>query len=64
MLQANIIAHCCARLRDLILPFAAPRSNSSCRIATEGTNPPFRSINSSGEFEGFDIESPERCATK
>src|SRR5258706_14087632 len=40
----------------LLLPLAAPAQQQKLRIASEGANPPFSMINSSGEIEGFDVE--------
>jgi lysine-arginine-ornithine-binding protein len=50
---ARILALICVAL---LLPVAAPAQQQKLRIASEGANPPFSMINSSGEIEGFDVE--------
>jgi len=48
----RIIALACLAL---LLPFAAT-AQTKLRIATEGTNPPFSTIDASGEVAGFDVD--------
>jgi polar amino acid transport system substrate-binding protein len=40
----------------LLLPLATPAQELKLRIATEGANPPFSTIDSSGKLEGFDVD--------
>jgi len=64
MLQARIsriVALLCA---ILILSVAASAQALKLRIASEGTNPPFSVINSSGELEGFDIDIARALCAK
>jgi polar amino acid transport system substrate-binding protein len=49
---------------SLLLPFAAPAQQQKLRIATEGANPPFSTITSSGELQGFDVDIARALCTK
>ncbi len=46
------------------LPLSLSAQQQKIRIATEGANPPFSTINSSGELEGFDVEIARALCTK
>ena len=52
MLAAGILCLICA----FLAPLAALADQPKLRIASEGTNPPFSTIDSSGKLEGFDID--------
>ncbi len=64
MLQANILRIVALVCAILILPVAASAQQLKLRIASEGTNPPFSIINSSGELEGFDIDIARALCAK
>jgi lysine-arginine-ornithine-binding protein len=57
----RIFALICAAL---ILPLAAPAEQLKLRIASEGANPPFSTINSNGEIQGFDIDIARALCAK
>ncbi len=64
MLQARhlrILALFCA---VLVLPVVASAQALKLRIASEGTNPPFSVINSSGGLEGFDVDIARALCAK
>jgi len=46
------------------IPFTLSAQQLKLRIATEGANPPFSTINSSGELEGFDVEIARALCAK
>ncbi len=48
----------------LLLPFAASAEQLKLRIASEGTNPPFSTIDSNGKLEGFDIDIANALCAK
>lgn len=48
----------------IVLAFASFAQLQNVRIATEGANPPFSTINSSGELEGFDVDIAHALCTK
>ncbi|MGA7327299.1 MAG: transporter substrate-binding domain-containing protein, partial [Rhodomicrobium sp.] len=48
----------------IVLAFASFAQQQTLRIATEGANPPFSTINSSGELEGFDVDIAHALCTK
>jgi lysine-arginine-ornithine-binding protein len=56
MLMAHLWRVLCAAALAALLPIALSAQQSKLRIATEGANPPFSTINSKGELEGFDVE--------
>ncbi len=51
-------------LGALFFPFAAAAQQLKLRIATEGANPPFSTIDSSGALEGFDVDIARALCTK
>ncbi len=51
-------------LGALLCPFAAAAQQLKLRIATEGANPPFSTIDSSGALEGFDVDIARALCTK
>ncbi len=53
-----------AVLLVILLPSAAPAQQQKLRIASEGTNPPFSTIDSSGELHGFDIDIARALCSK
>ncbi len=57
----RIVALICA---ILMLPVAASAEQLKLRIASEGTNPPFSVITSSGELEGFDVDIARALCAK
>jgi lysine-arginine-ornithine-binding protein len=48
----------------LLLPLAASADELKLRIATEGANPPFSTIDSSGALEGFDVDIARALCAK
>ena len=64
MLQARILRIVALLCAILILPVTASAQAQKLRIASEGTNPPFSVINSSGELEGFDIDIARALCAK
>jgi polar amino acid transport system substrate-binding protein len=48
----------------LLLPLAAFAQELKLRIATEGANPPFSTIDSSGALEGFDVDIARALCAK
>ncbi|MGO9485814.1 MAG: transporter substrate-binding domain-containing protein [Rhodomicrobium sp.] len=48
----------------LLLPFVAAAEQLKLRIASEGTNPPFSTINSDGKLEGFDVDIANALCVK
>lgn len=48
----------------LLLPIAAGAEQLKLRIASEGTNPPFSTINSNGQLEGFDVDIANALCVK
>ena len=64
MLQARILRIVALLCAILIVPAAASAQALKLRIASEGTNPPFSIINSSGELEGFDIDIARALCAK
>ena len=58
--MGDILALACT----LLLPFAAPAEQLKLRIASEGTNPPFSTINSDGKLEGFDVDIANALCSK
>jgi lysine-arginine-ornithine-binding protein len=48
----------------LLLPLPAGAEQLKLRIASEGTNPPFSTINSSGQLEGFDVDIANALCAK
>ena len=48
----------------ILLPITLSAQQAKLRIATEGANPPFSTINSSGELEGFDVDIARALCTK
>jgi polar amino acid transport system substrate-binding protein len=59
--RSRILALLCAAL---FLPLAASADDPKLRIATEGANPPFSTIDSSGTLEGFDVDIARALCTK
>ncbi len=55
-----ILALICA----LLMPFDAGAEQLKLRIASDGTNPPFSTINSDGKLEGFDIDIANALCAK
>ncbi|MFY9642617.1 MAG: transporter substrate-binding domain-containing protein, partial [Rhodomicrobium sp.] len=49
----RILAFFCA---VLLFPLTASAETLHLRIATEGANPPFSTIDSNGNLEGFDVD--------
>ena len=64
MLQARILRIVALLCAILIVPVASSAQALKLRIASEGTNPPFSIINSSGELEGFDIDIARALCAK
>jgi polar amino acid transport system substrate-binding protein len=64
MLQARPLRILALIFAILLLPLASPAQQLKLRIASEGTNPPFSVINSSGELEGFDIDIARALCAK
>ena len=48
----------------LLLPAAVSADPLKLRIASEGTNPPFSTINSEGKLEGFDVDIANALCAK
>jgi len=48
----------------LLLPLAVSAEPLRLRIATEGANPPFSTIDSNGQFEGFDLDIAKALCSK
>jgi polar amino acid transport system substrate-binding protein len=57
----RVLALFCAAL---LLPLAVFAQQLKLRIATEGANPPFSTIDSSGALEGFDVDIARALCTK
>ena len=47
-----------------VLPIAASAEQLTLRIATEGANPPFSTIDSNGALEGFDVDIAKALCAK
>lgn len=47
-----------------LLPFAASSEPLNLRIATEGANPPFSTVDSNGKLEGFDVDIANALCAK
>ena len=56
MLHARFLRMFALVLAALLLPAVAHAQQLKLRIATEGTNPPFSSIDSGGQLQGFDVD--------
>ncbi len=48
----------------LLFPLAVSAEPLQLRIATEGANPPFSTIDSNGQLEGFDVDIAKALCTK
>ncbi len=48
----------------ILLPLAAAAEPLKLRIATEGANPPFSTIDSNGQLEGFDVDIANALCAK
>jgi polar amino acid transport system substrate-binding protein len=57
----RVLAFLCA---VLLFPILANAEELKLRIATEGANPPFSTIDSSGTLEGFDVDIARALCTK
>jgi lysine-arginine-ornithine-binding protein len=57
----RILGPICAAI---FLPLTLFAQQPKLRIATEGANPPFSTINSSGELEGFDVDITRALCAK
>ena len=64
MFQVSILRIAALICAILVLPVAASAQQLKLRIASEGTNPPFSIINSSGALEGFDIDIARALCAK
>ncbi len=64
MFQVSILRIAALICAILMLPVAASTEQLKLRIASEGTNPPFSVITSSGALEGFDIDIARALCAK
>jgi lysine-arginine-ornithine-binding protein len=60
-LRPRLLALLCAAL---LLPLTVSAQELKLRIATEGANPPFSTVDSSGKLEGFDVDIAHALCTK
>ncbi len=64
MLKANLLRALALLCAALLLPFAASAETLKLRLATEGANPPFSTIDASGQLEGFDVDIAKALCAK
>ncbi len=64
MVKARLLRIVALTFAAFLLPLAASAQALKLRLASEGTNPPFSVINSSGELEGFDVDIARALCAK
>ncbi len=64
MLKANLLLALAFVCAVLLLPLGASADALKLRIATEGANPPFSTIDASGQLEGFDVDIAKALCVK